>query len=442
MNTHVRWAIVALVAAAAVEFGLLGADAAGIRGGHDRQLPPIAERRPATATPRPPVEGGSIQLTADRFNLACDGVDRVTLTVQLKDGRGRNAPDGTLVHAFVGNGQVTPEEALTRHGEVTMSFTVVGENHYDPALQLQSGDIHAELMFRCTSGTPGCPPTTQAPCGPLSPPPCNPSPGSGPASQPCATATPSSPAACNPSPGSGPMSPPCPTPVSFSPPSCASAGSPPCPTPTPTPGPCNPSPGSGTDSPPCDVAQHNIRVWVDCDTQQPGIQSSCSAVAGAPYDVAVLIENAGPQPEDLAAAGFDLHADDRTRLVPRPGPFSGLDANPDFNNAIPGVWDCIPVVPDTGDDGPGASVSRLSCPTNGAASSVATLMPGQTLLFAVVHYDVPPAAAPGDVNLRLANTNAYGGEPGFDELGSCEPEIIVPMSCSSAVVHITGSGRD
>jgi hypothetical protein len=177
-------------------------------------------------------------------------------------------------------------------------------------------------------------------------------------------------------------------------------------------------------------------VRIDCNTQQAGIQTACSAARGNPHDVAVLIENTAPYPQDLAALGFDLHSDSIARLAPLPGPFSGLDGNPDFNNAVQGVWECQPLVPDTGDDGAGASVSRLSCYTNGFETSVATLAPGQALVFAVVHYNVPSDAASGDVSLRLGAVNAYDGT--FSELGTCDPTIYVPIACETATVRITG----
>ena len=102
--------------------------------------------------------------------------------------------------------------------------------------------------------------------GPFSPPcaalPCIPSPDSGPLSPPCATPTRGP--VCIPSPGSGPLSPPCffpPPPPPPQPTACVpSPGSgplsPPCVAPPPPPPPppppvCVPSPGSGPLSPPC-----------------------------------------------------------------------------------------------------------------------------------------------------------------------------------------------
>jgi hypothetical protein len=231
MSRKIAVFVIALLALGALEFGLLGASAAGLVGGRGRQtLPPVAERGKARPTPTPGTaasRGASIELDQPSpAAIRCDGNEPSSLRVSVRDSDGHTVKDGTPVRFSVFNGSASPPSVTTGKGRASTSVVVYSDLYsLQPNVVVDVGDLEAAIRVRCRPDS-GCP---------LSPPPN--------ASPPCGEPKP-----CNPSPGSGPMSPPC---APLSPPPCNpnAPSTPPCATPTPYP--CNPSPGTGPMSPPC-----------------------------------------------------------------------------------------------------------------------------------------------------------------------------------------------
>lgn len=221
------------------------------------------------------------------------------------------------------------------------------------------------------------------------------------------------------------MSPPCATPEPpLSPPTCAVSPpsvSPPCATPTP---PVSP-PGS-------------FAVAIDCDVQHAGIQSTCDVPrTKGSLDVAIVATNNRSWPESLDAFNFDLHDSSIARLLPVAGIDDDLNGNPDFNNALAGTWECgpPPPAPNTGDDGGSAAVSRLVCYLIGGFDSPQMVNPGESIVLGVVHYAIPANAPAGTSILSLGFVALY--DTTFTELGSCDPDLVNPITCPSATVNIT-----
>ncbi len=261
-------ASVALLALAALEFGLLGAQAAGFgigAGGQPhgpqlakatptprlspppcvepasrRQLSPPCSRRPAPPAcplsppavsppcvpPGPPA--ATIELGTFPDEIRCDGVDASKVRVHLRTAEGRNVADGTPVFFSVyWPGRAEPGIAFTNDG-VTVSLVTYGPFQFGAPSQfsvnVSSARIEASIRIFCAPQPPAC-----APSPPLS--------GPGSVSPPCATPTPPCPMSPPPLSGPGAISPPCP------------------PTATPTP----PCPLSAPTQPSCLPAGHSRR---------------------------------------------------------------------------------------------------------------------------------------------------------------------------------------
>jgi hypothetical protein len=343
------------------------------------------------------------------------------------DDNGHAVPDGTTVQFSVFNGSADPGTASTRKGEAETNVVIYGDAYsYQPNVVITSGELEAGVRIRCMPDSGACPVSPGGDCGPLSPPPCDAPSPPGVMSPPCATPTP-------------PLSPP-----PLSPPPCESVSpesvSPPCATPTPYP--CNPSPGSGALSPPCDVPEGytTFTMSIDCDVQSAGIQTNCDVPLGASgLDVAIVATNIGDVPHSFGAFNFNLHDSVNARLSPLPGIEPPLDGNPDFNNALAASWDCGPIIADTGEDGAASSVSVLWCYLTGDYEHHPVVAAGESVMLAVVHYGIPVDATAGSSELRLGFVAMYGGEPSFDELGSCDPELVQPIACGTATVNLIGS---
>jgi hypothetical protein len=297
----------ALLAVAAVEFGLAGSASAFFPWQHRKPDPPACGRslspcrptstatRVPTATPAPPqppvsppvcqpdaVHGhdaacdgqpASIQLTPDPLTIHCDGSEQSRVTVRVTDSRGRAVPDGTTVYFGAFDGSTDPFSAQTRNGIAATSVTLYGDLFKAGGnVTVEVGPLEAAIRIRCFPNSNG---------GPPSPPPCDPSGASPPSvSPPCATPTAL--------PGCWPYSPP-----SVSPP-CG-----PTPYPTPTPSwPCDPSGASPPSAyPPC-LAGLALSV------------ASSSQATSTPFDVTVAITRA-----DATWAGYSIEiAYDRSVL--------------------------------------------------------------------------------------------------------------------------------
>lgn len=95
------------------------------------------------------------------------------------------------------------------------------------------------------------------------------------------------------------------------------------------------------------------QLSIDCNTSLTGVQAECDYQSGAAVDVAIVIENvSGDGALPLRSFGFRVlggGTDDPGNLslarglqalMPLPGADENLNANPDFSDAISGVWEC------------------------------------------------------------------------------------------------------
>jgi hypothetical protein len=221
--------------------------------------------------------------------------------------------------------------------------------------------------------------------------------------------------------------------------------------------------------PPKAAALGGPQILLDANVTNGGgpcgtIDDAATVTQGASFDVAICASNLAEHP---AAIRWRLVYDD-TVISGTSGACLGtaLDCNPDFNggatvysgapgwttnaNAVgspPGVvyngWDCT---------GGGVSLPTMDMdPATGAGHGVAysggclstagpyTLgVPGCSTLppdsgpgncqavLAVLHFNGPNAV--GVTNLALQNVEIYGES--VRELGTCDPEILVPTSCT------------
>ncbi len=464
MNRTIALLVVGLLALGALEFGLLGAHAAGF----GTSLPPIVNRgvlpatvtatptRTATAehfitvTPTPKVVGrpASIQITPDPIAIVCDGAQFGKLHVHVTDANGNAVADGTTVYFSPWSGPtvLSTSSAQTVDGDADVT---VGSNQFVQVgalldVHIVTGLLDTIYRYPCT---PVCPPNLQPGEGspPCANPTCNPIPGGNGSPPPC---PPTSPPPCIPSPGAGQLSPPCPTrtpnpcqsqtpPCQVSPPPCipspgAGRLSPPCATPQP---PCIPSPGAGPLGPPCPTATPpSLAIALDCDRNTAGIQFNCQiGTATGSYDADVVIFNPSSTDTTVGSFNFDLHDSDTSRLKPLLGSNSPMDTNPDFNNALTGTWACLPSPnPDTGSDGQGKADSFLSCFTAGSGPA---LSPGASIVAATVHYVVPPNAGAGTIQFKFTNVSLASN---LGDAYDCNnpPELSTNTTCVGATVTL------
>lgn len=318
----------ALLAVAAVEFGLVraGSASAFFPWQHRRPDPPACGRsflpcrptatptRAPTSTPAPPpvsppvclpdaehghdaaCEGqpASMQLTPDPLTIHCDGAEQSRVTVRVTDSRGRAVPDGTYVYFSPYNGSANPYFAQTHNGVASTYVRFYSDIFpYGPNVIVDAGPLEAGVRIRCF------PESNQ---GPVSPPACDPSGASPPSAYP-----------------------PCPTPTPTSTPGCWPA-SPPCATPTPRPSwPCDPSGAS-----PPSVAPL-------CGGELGLSGPSGAQAVGASFDVTLSIKHAwqawGMYQADIAYDTSVLHVTDVTRL-----PIAGCnDLNWDVPQTAPTI---------------------------------------------------------------------------------------------------------
>ncbi len=477
MNRTYTAIIVGLFAIAALEFGLLGASAAGMRGGGSADLPPIVQRGAvtptdtptvmpvATATPlafktvtpvpqlSPPLADVDITgafLQAEPLTIRCDGSQGTSVKVRLLKPNGDPVPDETLVFPSTYNGNAAPYLAYTQDGYATFSVRFYGDIFPSgPNFIVRSGLLEAGIRIRCNPNSnggcaisppslsppcatptprPNCsgsPPQASPPCpGQPTPYPCNPSLGSGPISPPCPVKP--TPYPCNPSPGSGPISPPCPG--------------------EPTPYPCSPSPGSGALSPPCATPSacgyapycpYGFAVAIDCNLNISGVQDQCST-SGPTHDVGVVLRNNSGVDSTVAAFNFFLHVPDTSLLSPPVVVGGILDDNPDFNqDALGKGFECQPDPGDNGASGPGAAKLLMSCYFRFEGGSIPSIANGAEILLATVHFNVPTGAV-GSSSLYLSFVNVF--DEFVQEVASCEDIITTPANCYGATVTVERAG--
>ncbi len=216
----------------------------------------------------------------------------------------------------------------------------------------------------------------------------------------------------------------CPTATSTpSPPPTATAS----PTPTPTtvipPTPCGAS---------CPIPT-GYTLAVDCDPAIAGIQNSCNVnIGGPPVDVDVVFVNNSGTTTTTGTYDYRAHNSDSSRLAPLPPVGTNTNGNPDHNSALVGTWQCARAIPDTGEDGPGKSVSWASCYSNSSGPAVAN---GASVVLSTVHYAVPNAASPGSTTLTISDAQVANNFP--QTFTSCAPlGDGVPLNCVPAQVNV------
>ena len=426
-------------------------------------------------TELPPKSPASIELSANPLFIRCDGSQSSTLSAQVRDGKGKDVPNGTLVTFFNPYGSAEPSEAQTRKGRAETDVRIFA-GEFPPQfadIYVQAGDLRASFAVRCVlppvcapsppmerslaartrtsrtqapttrtptpplSASPPCvdPPPTPNPCWPLSPP----NPGDG-----C-------PPPCAPSPPQHPLSPPCETPTPepcwpVSPP----AQSPPCVTPTPQPTcvpnghelspPECPTPCDDDDpnAPPCPPRPRSLlTIDATCDISSPIVEATCRVTPGTTIEVGFVVTNRTAAPVGIASFQFALINDSRALLEPLPGADNNVNGNPDFEEASfpsPDTWTCaIPSPkPDNGEGGPERTVSWMGCLTVGGEQAV--VQPGERLLLARIRYQVSPDAE-GEAQLELADV--FIGDEFASTVGFCT--AVDDFACDGATIIIRGA---
>jgi hypothetical protein len=348
--------VVTLLAVGALEFSLLGADAAGFvdAPGSGTIFAAQQKKKP---TPTPVQSGGpaSIELIPRPAVVDCTAGQSSRLTVKLADDRGHKIANGTDVFFWAEGGNVSPEFVQTRKGEASTEVTPF----FGPGaiVHVESGDLQASINVRC---------------GPLS---CVISPPS--ASPPCATPEPPSPPPCDEN-SSWPLSPPCATPTPLPCPLSPPAVSPPCVIPTPTPPlsppECDPSSPPTSVSPPCATPEPacfidppgalpcpSLRLSIDCDPGVEGIQAECTLPSESGTAVVdVVLENTGATDYSWTTFDFTVHWPASLFTLP-PGADTSLNDNPDLNDSALGTdWSCYVASSPTPAD-PNENSARLTC---------------------------------------------------------------------------------
>lgn len=176
------------------------------------------------------------------------------------------------------------------------------------------------------------------------------------------------------------------------------------------------------------VSSPSPSLHVDVDTVADGAQTQIRLGAPAELEVHVVLEGVAAQ---IASFQFKLIYDD-SALRPLPGS-GGADGNPAVHEPGVGVgWNCsLPVgsgTPDIDSEvGPGHGVALLVC--------------FRTADFPLVEGTVAVATFRFEVEMPGTHTISFGevhfAEPLGGEIGSCEPDILIPMQCTSATIDAT-----
>lgn len=182
-----------------------------------------------------------------------------------------------------------------------------------------------------------------------------------------------------------------------------------------------------------------MRMVIDCDPSQAGVQSSCDVTLGSQSNVGVdvLLINDSAGEQHMVAAGVGVQTTDRARLYPPPFPVAGVTGNPDVNPALPAAgFACNPPWNEINGDG----ISYFGCYSG---TSTIAIPQGSTLRLATVHYVVPAAATPGAVTLALANYPEYSAAGfidyycpadagGRERLSACTGAIVTLLAPATA----------
>lgn len=176
----------------------------------------------------------------------------------------------------------------------------------------------------------------------------------------------------------------------------------------------------------------------DCDVATGGIQTTCTGSAGT-FVVDVFMTNNSGSDAQIGAWGFELVSVKAVLagVTPAACDPSGLDCNPDFDQAVnTGGWACSPPAPNPDFEGltngnpddPSVNRAFIGC-FNGAGNGQ-TIANGETQRLARVTY----TAADGITTLNFQQTSIY--DAGFAELLTCGPVIGVAGDCPDSTVTI------
>jgi hypothetical protein len=199
-----------------------------------------------------------------------------------------------------------------------------------------------------------------------------------------------------------------------------------------------------TEIAPPDPGVSDVRMIVDMDASQAGIQASRDVNRGDTFRVAIVVTNVPPPTGGgeggLNAFQFDLNYD-KTKIV-APSYFGGpdIDRNPDLNQPTLGEasnWTCLPAPEGDRDDAGGAE-GDFDPATGQAILSCFAGIGGQagqasgTIVVATVTFQ---AIASGSTTLSLSNM--VMGDALGTEIGSCgDAGGENPVPCVSADANV------
>lgn len=179
-----------------------------------------------------------------------------------------------------------------------------------------------------------------------------------------------------------------------------------------------------------------IDMALDCDTSTAATDELCliPVSSTANIQVGITVGNNTASSVQLGSFNIDVVAD-QTLVDPLPGNPDAYNSNPDFNDAFvasAGTWACQPPPPSPDmDPSPTVAESRIVC---FESTNVGPVLPNDNVHRAVafVNYaDV--AASPGSTTLTM---NEVAISDQFQaELGSCAPDISIPMTCGTTTLQ-------
>jgi hypothetical protein len=165
-------------------------------------------------------------------------------------------------------------------------------------------------------------------------------------------------------------------------------------------------------------------LQLDMDPVTPGLQPALTVNGQQDISIDIVL---GDDVGEFGAFDFNLVYDD-TRLAPIGGG-SGLNGNPDFNDAALGTgWNCgagLSGQPDIDPEtGPGHGVAFISCYVTGQAPTL-----GVPTAVATLHLRF---LAAGDAAIDIAD--AHFAHYDATDIGSCNPVIYQAMTCAGGSV--------
>lgn len=170
----------------------------------------------------------------------------------------------------------------------------------------------------------------------------------------------------------------------------------------------------------------------DCDLLTVGYQGICDLPPDTTsFEVAVGFTNHRPTSVTLAEFTITIRNREGDLYVPTHFAGSGIDGNPNFNEAAFSVgWACQ-ATSDTAEIADGATYSYLNCATDDVGTTVAA---GAFITLATVRYDVIPGQPVDWTQLHLRNVvlNDSAGS----EIGTCSPVVSYEIGCFRGQVRV------